>query len=184
VVKVVETDRLILRRISLDDAGFILGLLNDPSFLRHIGDKGVRTLEDARKYILTGPVASYERHGFGLYLVLRKEDGASIGICGLLKRDSLPDVDVGFAFLPQYCSMGFGFESASAVMAHGRKVLGLERIVAVTSPDNLGSMRLLEKLGMGFERMVRLSEGGPEVKLFAWDSSNGSPGAVASSAPS
>jgi RimJ/RimL family protein N-acetyltransferase len=186
-LKVVETDRLILRRMSLDDAGFILGLLNDPSFLRYIGDKGVRTLEDARKYILTGPVASYERHGFGLYLTTRKEDGASIGICGLLKRDTLPDVDVGFAFLPEYCSMGYGFESASAVMAHGRRVLGLQRIVAVTSPGNLASMRLLEKLGMRFEGMVRLAEGGPELKLFSSDAgaaSRGSSGAVATSAPS
>lgn len=168
-MNVVETDRLILRRLSLDDAGFILVLLNEPSFLRFIGDKGVRTLEDARKYILTGPMASYERHGFGLYLALRKQDGASIGICGLLKRDSLPDVDVGFAFLPEFCSQGYAFEAASAVMAHGRGVLGLKRIVAVTAPDNHGSLRLLDKLGLRFERMVRLSEEGPEVKLFASD---------------
>jgi RimJ/RimL family protein N-acetyltransferase len=175
-VNVVETDRLILRRLCLDDAGFILGLLNEPSFVRYVGDKGVRTLEDARRYILTGPVDSYERHGFGLYLALRKQDRASIGICGLLKRDSLPDVDVGFAFLPAYCSQGYGFESASAVIAHGRRVLGLKRIVAVTAPDNHASMRLLEKLGLRFERMVRLSEGSPEVKLFASDGEGASKG--------
>ncbi len=153
----------------MGDAEFILGLLNDPSFLRFIGDKGVRTLDDAQEYILNGPVASYERFGFGLYLTARKDDAAPIGICGLLKRDSLKDVDVGFAFLPQFWSKGYAFEAASAVIAHGRNVLGLKRIVAVTSPDNDLSIRLLEKLGMKFESMVRLSEESAEIRLFASD---------------
>ena len=164
---VVETERLTLRRLELGDAEFILGLLNDPSFLRFIGDKGVRTLDDAREYISNGPVASYERFGFGLYLTERKEDRVPIGICGLLKRESLEDVDVGFAFLPQFWSKGYAFESASAVMAYGRNVLGLTRIVAVTSPDNDASIRLLEKLGLKFESMARLSEDSPEIRLFA-----------------
>ena len=166
---VVETERLTLRRLELGDAEFILGLLNDPSFLRFIGDKGVRTLDDAREYISNGPVASYERFGFGLYLTERKEDRVPIGICGLLKRESLEDVDVGFAFLPQFWSKGYAFESASAVMAYGRNVLGLTRIVAVTSPDNDASIRLLEKLGLKFESMVRLSEESPEIRLFGSD---------------
>ena len=164
---VVETERLTLRRLELGDAEFILGLLNDPSFLRFIGDKGVRTLDDAREYISNGPVASYERFGFGLYLTERKEDRVPIGICGLLKRESLKDVDMGFAFLPQFWSKGYAFESASAVMAYGRNVLGLTRIVAVTSPDNGASIRLLEKLGLKFESMARLSEDSPEIRLFA-----------------
>jgi len=164
---VVETERLALRRLEVGDAEFILGLLNDPSFLRFIGDKGVRTLEDARRYISEGPIASYERFGFGLYLTELRDDGASIGICGLLKRDSLEDVDVGFAFLPPFWSKGYAFEAASAVMAYGRSVLGLRRIVAITSPDNEASIRLLEKLGMRFESMVRLSEDSSEVRLFA-----------------
>ena len=164
---VVETERLTLRRLELGDAEFILGLLNDPSFLRFIGDKGVRTLDDAREYISNGPVASYERFGFGLYLTERKEDRVPIGICGLLKRESLKDVDVGFAFLPQFWSKGYAFESASAVMAYGRNVLGLTRIVAVTSPDNDASIRLLSKLGLKFESMARLSEDSPEIRLFA-----------------
>ena len=164
---VVETERLTLRRLELGDAEFILGLLNDPSFLRFIGDKGVRTLDDAREYISNGPVASYERFGFGLYLTERKEDRVPIGICGLLKRESLKDVDVGFAFLPQFWSKGYAFESASAVMAYGRNVLGLTRIVAVTSPDNDASIRLLSKLGLKFESMARLSEDSPEIQLFA-----------------
>ena len=166
---VVETERLTLRRLELGDAEFILGLLNDPSFLRFIGDKGVRTLDDAREYISNGPVASYERFGFGLYLTERKEDRVPIGICGLLKRESLKDVDMGFAFLPQFWSKGYAFESASAVMAYGRNVLGLTRIVAVTSPDNDASIRLLSKLGLKFESMVRLSEESPEIRLFGSD---------------
>lgn len=168
---VLETERLILRRLELGDAEFILGLLNDPSFLRFIGDKKVRTLDDAREYISSGPIASYERHGFGLYLTERREDGVPIGICGLLKRESLKDVDVGFAFLPPFWSKGYAFESASAVMAHARSVLGLSRVVAITSPDNDPSIRLLTKLGMKFESMVRLSEEGPEVRLFATEAS-------------
>lgn len=166
---VLETERLTLRRLELGDAEFILGLLNDPSFLRFIGDKGVRTVEDAREYLTKGPIASYERFGFGLFLTERKEDRAPIGICGLLKRDSLKDVDVGFAFLPQFWAKGYAFESASAVMTLARNELGLARVVAITSPDNEASARLLEKLGMKFESMVRLSEDSPEVRLFAWE---------------
>lgn len=163
---VVETDRLVLRRLELGDAEFILDLLNDPSFLRFVGDKGVRTLDDARSYISNGPIASYERFGFGMFLTERKEDRVPLGICGLLKRDSLKDVDVGFAFLPAFRSKGYAFESASAVMSFARNVLGLTRLVAITSPDNDASIRVLEKLGMTFESMVRLSEDGPEVRLF------------------
>jgi RimJ/RimL family protein N-acetyltransferase len=170
-VLVVETERLILRRLELRDASFILELLNDPSFLRFIGDKGVRTLADARRYLSNGPLASYEQYGFGLYLVSLKENGSSIGICGILKRDSLPDPDIGFALLPGYWSKGYAFEAASAVMEHGRRDLGLTRIVAITSPENVASMRLLRKLGMEYESTVRLEEDRPEVRLFASDRS-------------
>ena len=163
---ILETERLVLRQLSTDDAEFIIELLNQPSFLRYIGDKGVRNSEDAVRYIQTGPQASYERFGFGLYLVELKETGASIGICGLLKRDTLPDVDVGFAFLPEFWSQGYAFESAAAVMTYGREALGLRRIVAITSPDNDASIRLLEKIGLRFERMIKLSEDQPEVRLF------------------
>ena len=163
---VIETERLLLRRLGTEDAEFILELLNQPSFLRYIGDKEVRSIADAVRYIQTGPVASYERFGFGLYLVELKETGVSIGICGLLKRDSLPDVDVGFAFLPSFWSQGYALESALAVMNYGREVLGLRRIVAITSPDNDASIRLLEKIGLRFERMIKLSEDQSEVRLF------------------
>ncbi len=163
---VLETERLVFRQLCSDDAEFILELLNQPSFLRYIGDKGVRNAEDAIRYIQTGPVASYDRFGFGLYLVELKESGVSIGMCGLLKRDSLPDVDVGFAFLPGYWSQGFAFEAAAAVMAYGREVLGLRRIVAITSLDNAASIKLLEKIGLRFERLIKLEEDQPEVRLF------------------
>jgi RimJ/RimL family protein N-acetyltransferase len=168
-LKVIETERLNLRWLSPDDAEFILELLNDPSFLRFIGDKGVRTLDDARNYILNGPVDMYNRLGFGLYLTALKESGAPIGICGLIKRDSLEDVDIGFAFLPKFRAKGYAYESAAAVMDYGKHVLGLKRIVAITSPDNYASGGLLEKLGLRFERMIRLSKDAPEVRLYAFD---------------
>jgi [ribosomal protein S5]-alanine N-acetyltransferase len=166
-VNVLTTKRLTLRRLSPADAEFIVELLNDAAFLRFIGDKAVRDVDDARQYILDGPVASYQQNGFGLWLVALKQTGLSIGICGLLKRESLPDVDIGFAFLPAYRSQGYAFESASAVLHYGRTDLGLKRIVAITNPDNAGSIRVLEKMGMRFERMITMSEGEPEIQLLA-----------------
>lgn len=143
--------------------------MNDPEWLRFIGDRGLRTIADARGYILKGYVEMYERLGFGLYLTELKESGVPIGICGLIKRDSLEDVDVGFAFLPKYRAQGYAYESASAVMAYGKNVLGLKRVVAITSSDNHGSVKLLEKLGFRFEKMVGLGGDADEVKLFGSD---------------
>ena len=168
-MRVLETERLILRRITIGDSDFILELLNDPSWLRFIGDKSVRTLDDAHDYILKNPVAMYERLGFGLYLTELKGDGVSIGVCGLIKRDSLEDVDIGFAFLPKFREKGYAYESASAVMMYGRRTFGLNRIVAITSPDNYGSAKLLEKLGFNFERTIKLSDDSEGVSLFASD---------------
>ncbi len=166
-MNILETDRLFLRRLAPDDAEFMLDLLNQPSFIQFIGDRGVRTVEAARAYILNGAVKSYERNGFGLYLTALKESGVPIGICGLVKRDALENVDVGFAFLPQFWLKGYAYESASAVMDYGRNVLGLLRIVGITAPDNAGSIRVLEKIGLRFERMIRLSADDIELKLFA-----------------
>ena len=163
---VLETDRLILRRLTTGDAEFVLELLNEPSFLQYIGDRGVRSLEEAREYIVNRLVASYERNGFGLYLVELKESRIPIGISGLVKRDALPDADIGFAFLPAYWSKGYAVESAAAVMNYARDVLGLTRIVAITSLDNEGSAKLLGKIGLRFERLIKLSEDAEEVKLF------------------
>ena len=164
---VLETRRLALDEFTTDDAAFILELLNEEPFVRHIGDKGVRTRAGACQYITDGPVASYERFGFGLYRVTLKESGEPIGMCGLLKRDALEDADVGFAFLERYWLKGYAFESASAVLAYARQELGLARILAITSPDNTASIGLLGKLGFAFERMDRLAGDEPEVKVFA-----------------
>jgi RimJ/RimL family protein N-acetyltransferase len=170
-MNVLETERLILRKLSLDDAGFILELLNDPSFLRYIGDKNVRNLEDARQYLLKGPLESYERLGYGLYLVALKSTGVPIGICGLIKRDTLEAVDIGFAFLPEFRTKGYGFESAAAVKEHGLKELDLGRLLAITNPDNTGSIRVLEKIGLRFDRMIRLAPDSPEIRLYSSDPS-------------
>ena len=166
-LKVLETDRLILRRLSTADAAFIFDLVNDPDWLHFIGDKGVRTLDDARNYILNGPVEMYGRLGFGLWCVELKSDGSPIGICGLIKRETLEDVDVGFAFLPAFRGCGYAVESATAAIAYGRDNLGLKRIVAITSPKNDRSARVLEKAGLHFEKIVRPSEASAEVSLFA-----------------
>ena len=168
-MNVIETERLILRKLTMEDAGFILDLLNQPSFIQYIGDRGVRNLEDAKRYIEAGAITSYERNGFGLYLTVLKGSEIPIGLCGLVKRDSLKDVDVGFAFLPQYWLKGYAFESASAVLAYARNTLGLKRILGIATPDNQGSIRVLEKIGLKFEKMVRLSADDVELQLFALD---------------
>jgi RimJ/RimL family protein N-acetyltransferase len=170
VASVLATERLVLRRFTVADAPFILVLLNDPDWLEFIGDKGVRTLADARNYLRSGPIAMYEREGFGLYLVERRRDRIPIGMCGLIKRPSLADVDIGFAFLPDHRGQGYAHEATVAVMAHGRDALGLERIVAITSPGNARSAKLLEKLGMTLEKTVMLDGHDHEVVLYASDS--------------
>ena len=161
-----QTERLLLRRLNVDDAEFILTLLNEPSFLRYIGDKKVRNLDGARQYILNGPVASYEKHGFGLNLVELRESHTPIGMCGLLKREELPDPDIGFAFLPDFWNKGFAFEAATAVLHDARENFSLERILAITSLDNEASIKLLERLGFRFEKVIELSPDQGEVKLF------------------
>ncbi len=164
---VTQTERLLLRWLDVRDSAFIFELVNEPSWLRHIGDKGVKTLQDAQRYIENGPIEMYQRLGFGLYAVELKENGAPIGICGLIKRDALVDVDLGFAFLPRFWTKGYALESASAVMSYGRSALGLSRIVAIVSQDNHRSARLLEKLGFRLESSVSLQPDGDELKLYA-----------------
>ena len=162
-----ETERLVLREILPGDAEFVLELLNEPSFLQFIGDRQVRTVDDALRYIAAGPAASYAANGFGLLLVERREDGAALGICGLLKRDTLPDVDIGFAFRPAHWGRGYAREAASATLEWARDVLGMNRLVAITSPDNTPSMALLGRLGFTFEGWVRLADDEPEIRLFS-----------------
>ena len=168
-MKILETERLLLRQLSADDNEFILELVNEPSFIQNIGDRGVRTLEDARAYILNGPVASYAKNGFGLYLVVLKEMSESIGMCGLIRRDGLEDVDIGYAFLPRFWSRGYAIEAAQAVKRYAKDVVGLKRMVAIVDPANEGSIRVLEKLGLHYEKIVRLSADDIDLKLFAID---------------
>jgi len=163
-VTVLATERLVLREFTAEDAEFVLRLVNEPAFLRYIGDRGVRTLDDARRYIAEGPVASFARHGHGLMRVVRKADGVEVGMCGVLKRDTLPDPDIGFSFFPEYWSQGYALESARAVMRHARETLGQGRILAITTQDNEPSMRLLGKLGFRFDRVMPM--GAEQLRLF------------------
>ena len=166
VPAVVTTARLRLREFADRDTAFVIALLNDPAFIANIGDRGVRTPEDALEYIAKGPRASYARHGFGLYLVELIDGAVPIGICGLLQRDELPSPDIGFAFLPAYRSQGFAFESAQAMMAFAadRRIV---RLLAIVNPRNAPSIRLLERLGFRFERTHRAPERDVELRLFA-----------------
>lgn len=164
---ILDTERLRLREMTLEDAPFILELLNEPGFIRNIADKGVRTLEDARGYLEKGPMASYAKHGFGLFAVDLKASGEPIGICGLVKRDGLDDVDVGYAFLERHWSRGYAVEAAAATVEYGLKKVGLKRVVAITAPDNQGSIRVLERIGLRFEGMIELAQFGGKNRLFA-----------------
>ncbi len=168
-MNILETDRLILRNLTLDDAEFIFDLYNQPSFIKFIGDRGIRTLDDARDFLTKRLISHYERFGFGLCLTLLKDSETPIGICGLIKRDALDDVDVGFAFLPQFWLKGYAVESAFAVLAYAKNTLGMKRIAGITTEDNHGSIRVLEKLGLQFEKMIRLPEDEIELKLFTRD---------------
>ena len=164
---IVETPRLNIRELTVDDAEFIFGLVNEPSFLENIGDKGVRTLEDARQFILEGPWASHRERGYGQFLVELKEGGEAIGVCGLLYREALEVSDIGCAFLPEYWRQGIAYEAACAVMEYGRSTLGIEKIVGLTSEENVASIKALEKLGMSFERMVKMSDDDPGTALYS-----------------
>jgi RimJ/RimL family protein N-acetyltransferase len=148
----------------------MLELLNDPDFIRNIADRGVRTEDQARRYILESLAVSYEQHGFGLYLVESKQSGLGVGICGLLRRDCHPDVEIGFAFLPAARGQKYGSEAGRAVLDFGLRALHLQRIVALTAPDNFASMRVLEKLGFHFDRMVYWMNPTPGSRLFVLES--------------
>lgn len=163
------TERLRLRELTVDDAPFMLTLLNEPSFIQNIGDRGVRSIPDAAAYIERGPRASYARYGFGLWLVTLTAGGTPIGICGILKRDALPEPDIGFAFLPAYWSSGYAYEAASAVRTLARETFNLPRLLAIVSPGNARSIRLLERLGFTFDRLWSMPGDTHEVKLFAAD---------------
>lgn len=156
-MKILTTARLSLRTLETDDAAFYLELINDPSWLANIGDKGIRTLEGARANLLAGPMQMQRRLGYSLYLVERKEDGAPLGLCGLIRRDSLPDTDIGYAIAPRYWGHGYAYEAAAAVVAYARDVLRLGRLLGITNPDNAASNALLKKLGLRFQELAYLT---------------------------
>lgn len=164
MIKEIYTDRLILRPFQLSDAPFIIELLNSEGWIRYIGDRNIKTREQAEQYLLNGPFKSYETNGFGLSLVALKESREPIGMCGLIRRDTLPHVDLGFAFLPRHIGAGYGYEIAKATLNHGFEVLNLPKVVAITLPDNLRSILLLKKLGFQYEE-PHLSQG-EELMMF------------------
>lgn len=164
---VIETKRLILRKFTVDDAAFMLELLNTPTWLRFIGDRNVRTLEESEQYLLNGNIRSYHEYGFGFYVVVIKETQESIGICGIVKREGLEDVDIGFAFFQQFMGKGYGYESASAVLHYALNDLKIRRIVAIVNPENLVSVALIKKIGLQFEKMIQVSHKDIELMLFA-----------------
>ncbi len=166
-MKIFETERTILREVTTDDAEFILDLLNQLSFIKFIGDRNVRTVEQARDYIESRFTESYKQFGFGMWAVELKAGQTPIGICGFVKRDSLPDADIGFAFLPQFERKGYAVETAEAVMKYGRDVLGLKRVLAITTKDNENSCKLLEKINFNFERLIVLPHDDKELKLYS-----------------
>ena len=163
---ILQTDRLRLRQLTQDDAPFIFELVNEPSFIENIGDRNVRSEADAVRYIQSGPMASYERYGYGLYKVELRQTSTPIGICGPLKRETLEYPDIGFAFLPLFWGQGYALESSAAVMNYSREVLGLDYIAAITTPTNERSIKLLEKLGFRFQSLKSLEDDAPPVKLF------------------
>jgi len=162
-----ETQRLFLRRVTLEDADLMLAIWNDAAFLHYVGDRGVRTVEEARSAMTEGALRLYEQFGYGPYCVVRKSDDKRIGICGLFRRENLEDPDIGFALLPSYCGAGLASEAAEAVVAHARDDLGIEILTAIVSPDNAASIALIEKLGLSFERGITMPGEHDEISLYS-----------------
>lgn len=163
---ILETDRLRLREFILEDAEFVLKLVNTPLWHEFIGDKNIYTREAALAYIQNSLQKSYEKNGYGLWLMQLKDTSESIGMCGLVNRDSLDDIDIGFALLPTYERNGFTFEAAKATLQYAKNTLAIDKIVAITNPKNVASIRLLNKLGLQFEKEVQVTEN-DTVLLFS-----------------
>ena len=162
-----ETARLRLRRISLDDAELMREIWNDPAFVRHVGDRGVRTLEQACQAIKSGALKLYADYGYGPYAMELRSDGSSIGICGLFKRENLDHPDIGFSVLPDFCGKGYAGEAALAVLAHARDDLGIREMTAIVSPANAPSIGLIEKLGLSFTRMITMPGDDEAICLYS-----------------
>ena len=164
---ILETERLRLREFTLKDTHFIIELLNSPGWLQFIGDKGIKTEEQAKAYLENGPLRSYRQNGFGLSLVETKEDSRAIGMCGIIRRDTLVNPDIGFAFLPEYSGKGYAYEIASATLAFANKQLALHKISAITLPNNSRSIQLLEKLGLTYAETILLPGSQEELLLYS-----------------
>lgn len=165
MTEILTTDRLRLRLVTEDDAPFYLALANDPAFIEHIGDRQLRTVEAAQRGLREGPIAMQAKYGHSLYLVERLEDGAPLGLSGLLKRDTLEYVDIGYAFMPEHRGRGYAFEAGQAVVRHAA-ALGIRRLAAITSPTNAASIALLQRLGLRFERRASLAPDQPPVNVY------------------
>ena len=162
-----STDRLLINRITLDDADFILKLMNDKDWIKNIGDRGIRTIEEAKEYIRTRFLKTYNEAGFGFYSLILKDTQQIIGIAGLVDREGIDDIDIGYGMLPEFRGKGYAFEATKAVFEYGYKDLKLDKIVAIVNPDNPGSIKLLSKLGLKFEKMIRLPDEEIDIMLFS-----------------
>jgi RimJ/RimL family protein N-acetyltransferase len=167
-MEIAETARLRVRTATTDDAAFFYALVNDPAFIEHIGDKGIRSLDEAHHALLTGPIAMQEERGHSLYVVELKGEGKQIGMCGLIKRDTLDGIDLGYAYLPDWRGQGYAYEAARAVLAYA-PTLGIRSLLAIVSPNNLASNGLLRKLGMGFVRFTHLVPEDAGTNLYSME---------------
>lgn len=164
-----RSERLILRELDERDAQFLLELLNEPAFIANIADRGVRTLDDALGYLRDGPQASYAKYGYGLGGIALADSDEVIGMCGILKRDSLPDPDIGYALLHRHEGHGYAIEAVTATLRAAREHYGIGRVLAITHPDNVGSIRLLRKLGFVDASDPALIACAPASRLFTQD---------------
>lgn len=162
-----ETERLYLRPVTVDDAELMLAIWNDPAFIRNVADRGIRTLDEARAAIESGAQKLFADYGYGPYSLALKSDGSMIGICGLFKRDNLDDPDIGFGVLPEYCGKGYAGEAAVAVVDYARRQLGIRALTAIVSPTNEPSIGLIRKLGLTFERMITMPGDDHAICLYS-----------------
>ena len=165
-MKILETERLVLRQLTEADAAFFMKLANTPSWLKYIGDRNIKSIEASKKYLRDGSIKSYKERGFGFYMVELQENNDLLGVCGLIKRDTLEDVDIGFAFMPEAEGKGFGYESAYSVLNYAKNKLKINRIIAITVPENERSIGLIKKIGLTYEKMVKLEDDGEDLMQF------------------
>lgn len=165
-MEILSTERLVISKITLNEASFIRELMNDKDWIQNIGDRGVRTLEDAEAYIKDKFFTSYEKYGYGFYVISLKSTTDRIGTVGLIDREGIEGIEIGYGMLPAFRGKGYALEAAQAIFSYAQNTLGIEKIVAIVNPNNKGSIRLLEKLGLRYEKMVRLPEETKDIKYF------------------